>query len=53
MPSGAVLTEINISTRMQITKPNSVLKGTHARDFHSLFLNLFLHLSITYGYKTQ
>jgi hypothetical protein len=25
----------------------TVLKGTHAREFHSLFLNLFLHLSNT------
>jgi hypothetical protein len=28
-------------------------KGTHARDFHSLFLNFFLHISLTYRYKTQ
>jgi hypothetical protein len=25
----------------------SLLKGTHARDFHRLFLNIFLHLSVT------
>jgi hypothetical protein len=31
----------------------SGLKGTHARDFHSLLLNFFLHLSVTYRYKTQ
>ncbi len=31
----------------------SLLKGTHARDFHSLFLNFFLHLSVTNRYKTQ
>jgi hypothetical protein len=29
------------------------IKGTHARDFHSLFLNFFLHLSVTNRYKTQ
>ncbi len=29
------------------------LKGTHARDFHSLFLNFFLHISVTNRYKTQ
>ncbi len=29
------------------------IKGTHARDFRSLFLNLFMHLSITNRYKTQ
>jgi hypothetical protein len=29
------------------------LKGTHARDFQSLFLNDFLHLSITNRYKMQ
>jgi hypothetical protein len=32
---------------------NVLLKGTHARDFHSLFLNLILHLSNTKRYKTQ
>jgi hypothetical protein len=31
----------------------AALKGTHARDFHSLFLNDFLHLSVTNRYKTQ
>jgi hypothetical protein len=31
----------------------SLLKGTHARDFHSLFLNFFLQLSVTNKYKTQ
>jgi hypothetical protein len=25
----------------------SAIKGTHARDFHSLFLNFVLHLSVT------
>jgi hypothetical protein len=30
-----------------------LLKGTHARDFHSPFLNFFLHLSVTNRYKTQ
>jgi hypothetical protein len=30
-----------------------LLKGTHARDFYSLFLNFFLHLSVTNRYKTQ
>ncbi len=29
------------------------IKGTHAWDFHSLFLNFFLHLSVTNIYKTQ
>jgi hypothetical protein len=29
------------------------LKDTHARDFHSLFVHLFLHLSNTNRYKTQ
>jgi hypothetical protein len=29
------------------------LKGTYARDFHSLFLNFFLHISVTNRYKTQ
>jgi hypothetical protein len=29
------------------------LKSTHARDFHSLFLNFFLHLSLSNRYKTQ
>ncbi len=33
--------------------PLFFLKGTNARDFHSLFLNFFLHLSLTNGYKTQ
>jgi hypothetical protein len=28
-------------------------KGTHARDFYSLFLNFFLHLSVTNRYKKQ
>ncbi len=28
-------------------------KGTHARDFHCLFLNFFLHLSVTNRYQTQ
>ncbi len=27
------------------------LKGTHARDFHSLFIKFVLHLSVTYRYK--
>jgi hypothetical protein len=31
----------------------SLLKGTHARDFHRLFLNIFLHLSVTNRYKMQ
>jgi hypothetical protein len=30
-----------------------LLKGTHAQDFHSLFLNFFLHLSLTNRYKRQ
>jgi hypothetical protein len=30
-----------------------VLKGTHARDFHSLFLTFFLHYSLTNRYLTQ
>ncbi len=30
-----------------------LLKGTHARDFHILFLNFILHLSLTNRYKTQ
>jgi hypothetical protein len=29
------------------------LKGTHARDFNSLFLNFLLHISVTNRYKTQ
>jgi hypothetical protein len=29
------------------------LKGTHARDFQSLFLNFFLLLLVTNRYKTQ
>jgi hypothetical protein len=29
------------------------LKGTHARDFHSLFLNFFWHISVNNRYKTQ
>jgi hypothetical protein len=33
-------------------KPTT-LKGTHARDFHSLFLNFFLHILVTNRYKTQ
>jgi hypothetical protein len=28
-----------------------MFKGTHARDFHRLFFNFFLHLSITNRYK--
>jgi hypothetical protein len=28
------------------------LKGTHARDFHILFLNFFFHISVTNRYKT-
>ncbi len=31
----------------------AVFKGTHARDFHSLFLNFSLHISVTNRYKMQ
>jgi hypothetical protein len=31
----------------------TIVKGTHARDFHRQFLNIFLYLSVTYRYKTQ
>jgi hypothetical protein len=44
--------ELNDKSYLYFEKINGV-KGTHARDFHSLFLNLFLHLSITNRYKTQ
>jgi hypothetical protein len=37
----------------QLSKVTILLKGTHAQDFHSLFLNFFLHLSVTNRYKTQ
>jgi hypothetical protein len=32
---------------------SALLKGTHARDFHSLFLNFSSHISVTNRYKTQ
>ncbi len=36
------------------TKPSEAyFKGTHARDFYSLFLKFFLHLSVTNKYKTH
>ncbi len=41
---------LNFLCRRDVTFP---IKGTHARDFHSLFLNFFSHLSVTNRYKTQ
>ncbi len=32
---------------------DSILKGTHARDFHNVFLNFFLNLLVTNRYKTH
>ncbi len=49
-------TEVNRSSSEELrtctVETLAGLKGTHARDFHSLFLNFFLHLSVTGRYKT-
>jgi hypothetical protein len=48
-------TYVCLSIPTYLHKDNDLgsLKGTHARDFHSLFFNFFLHLSVTNRYKTQ
>ncbi len=39
--------------RRYVTEMILVTLKAHARDFHSLFLNFFLHISVTNRYKTQ
>ncbi len=51
-----IFTIIQLSCKFEQNRPRKVaidLKGTHARDFHSLFLNFFLHILLTKDTKRR